>query len=78
MLTGFTRSALNVFYHILFDDEPATDRAGRPQSLHPYAQLGLYLLFIGSKMNYKHLCMIFGVTPMVCSRTITNDASIGI
>ena len=71
MLTGFTRSAFNVFYHILFDDEPATVRTGRPQSLHPYAQLGLYLFFIGSTMGYKHLCMIFGVTPMVCSRTIT-------
>ena len=65
MLTGFTRSAFNVFYHILFDDEPATARTGRPQSMHPYAQLSLYLYFIGSTLGYKHLRMTFGVTPMV-------------
>jgi len=36
------------------------------------AQLGLFLFFIGSTMGYKHLCLIFGCTPTVCSRVITS------
>jgi hypothetical protein len=43
---------------------------GRPELLDPIAQLGLYLFFIGSTMGIKHLCLIFGVTPMRCSVVI--------
>jgi heme exporter protein D len=39
--------------------------------MDPIAQLGLYLFFVGSTMGIKHLCLIFYVTPSVCSRTIT-------
>jgi hypothetical protein len=39
--------------------------------MDPIAQLGLYLFFVGSSMSIKHLCLIFGATPSVCSRTIT-------
>ena len=43
---------------------------GRPQLMDKPAQLGQFLFFIGSTMGYKHLCMIFGCTPTVCSRVI--------
>jgi len=45
-------------------------RTGRPYSLSPSAELGLFLFYIGSTMNLKHLCLIFGTTPAVCSRSI--------
>ncbi len=43
---------------------------GRPRSLSPEGYLGLLLFYLASTMNYKHLCMIFGVTPLVCGRVI--------
>ncbi len=45
-------------------------RRGRPRSLFPDGYLGLLLFYLGSSMNYKHLCIIFGITPSVCSRAI--------
>jgi hypothetical protein len=42
----------------------------RPQLMPPTAQLSLYLIYIGSTMGIKHLCLIFGITPTVCSRVI--------
>ncbi len=44
--------------------------AGRPWLLHPKGYLGLLLFYLGSTMNNKHLCMIFGVMPAVCSWAI--------
>jgi hypothetical protein len=38
--------------------------------MDPNADLGLFLFFIGSTMGYKHLCLIFGCTPTVCSRVL--------
>jgi hypothetical protein len=61
--------AFNQLFDVLFLDEQM-QRAGTPQLMHPPAQLGLYLLFIGSTMGNKHLCLIFGITPAVCSRVI--------
>lgn len=43
---------------------------GRKPSLLPHAELGLFLFFIGSANNIKHLCLIFGATPSVCSRSL--------
>ncbi len=43
---------------------------GRPRSLRPDGYLGLVLFYFGSTMSYKHLCLIFGITPSVCSRVI--------
>jgi hypothetical protein len=54
---------------VLFLDEQI-QKTGRPQLMHPPAQLGLDLLFIGSTMGYKHLCLIFGITPSTCSKII--------
>jgi hypothetical protein len=45
---------------------------GSSQLMDKPAQLGLFLFFIGSTMGYKHLCLIFGCTPTVCSRVITS------
>jgi hypothetical protein len=61
--------AFNQLYYVLFLDVQM-QRTGRPQLMHPAAQLGLYLFFIGSTMGNKHLCLIFGITPTVCSRVI--------
>ena len=35
-----------------------------------HAELGMFLFFIGSTMNIKHLCLLFGTTPNVCSQTV--------
>jgi hypothetical protein len=43
---------------------------GRPRLLGPEGYLGLLLFYLGSTMNYKHLCLVFGITPPVCSRGI--------
>jgi hypothetical protein len=43
---------------------------GRPPLLRPDGYLGLLLFPLGSTMNAKHLCLIFGITPFVCSRVI--------
>ncbi len=32
--------------------------------------LGLLLFYLGSTMQYKHLCLIFGLTPTVCGKAI--------
>ena len=45
-------------------------RVGCPRSLTIHAELGMFLLFIGSTMNTKHLRMLFGTTPNVCSQAI--------
>ena len=34
--------------------------------------MGLFLFYIGSTMNYKFLCVIFGITPNPCSRMLRN------
>ncbi len=58
----------------LFDLEAITRlrsrQVGRLRSLRPDGYLGLVLFYFGSTMSYKHLCLIFGITPLVCSRVI--------
>ena len=68
-MTGMTRNAFTILHDVLFFGEQH-QRTGRPQLMNPTAQLGLFLFFIGSTMGYKHLCLIFGCTPTVCSRVI--------
>jgi hypothetical protein len=68
-MTGMTRHAFQLLHDVLFlGQQPQETR--RPQLIDKPAQLGLFLFFIGSTMGYKHLCMIFGCTPTVCSRVI--------
>lgn len=73
-MTGLTRECFALLVADLFaSDEIARlrgRRAGRPRSLSPEGFLGLLLFYFGSTMCYKHLCLIFGVTPSVCGRVI--------
>jgi hypothetical protein len=71
-MTGMSRQAFLQLFDVLFiDGHQQRYRGGQPPLMDPIAQLGLYLFFVGSTMGIKHLCLIFGVTPSVCSRTIT-------
>jgi hypothetical protein len=72
VMTGLSRSAFQQLSLALFVDnnqQPIFQR-GRPELLDCTSQLGLYLFFIGSTMGIKHLCLIFGVVPSVCSKVI--------
>jgi hypothetical protein len=70
-MTGLNRHAFVMLMEHVFDLEAlARRRCGRPCLLGPEGYLGLLLFYLGSTMNYKHLCQIFGITPLVCSRGI--------
>jgi hypothetical protein len=73
-MTGLTREAFGMLHDILkppgHPDLPK--RPGRKWSLSSEGQLGLFLFYIGSTMNYKFLCVIFGITPNPCSRMLRN------
>jgi hypothetical protein len=71
-MTGLTRRAFGLLLDYLFDLEEIAScyRCGRPCSLDPDEYPGLLLFYLGSKMQYGHLCFIFGITPSVCSRVI--------
>ena len=70
VMTGLSRTAFQELSSVLFQDNNQQPilRRGRPELLDCNAQLGLYLFFIGSTMGIKHLCLIFGVVPSVCSK----------
>ena len=71
-MTGLTRPTFAMLLDYLFDLEDIVGhcRRRRPRLLGPEGCLGLLLFYLGSTMNYKHLCMLFGITPSVCSRVI--------
>ena len=74
-MTGFTREAFNMLLENVFDMEQhrrrqQNRRRGRPPLLSPEGQLGLLLFYLGSTMQNKFLCIIFGITPSVCSRVV--------
>ena len=70
-LTGLNRRAFRMLMAYIFDLDQFTRRHhGRPRLLGPDGYLGLVLFYLGSTMSYKHLCLIFGITPSVCSRAI--------
>ena len=74
LLTGLTQEAFIQLHDLLkppgHPDLPP--RKGRRWSLPSHAHLGLMLFYLGSTMPYKHLCLIFGITPSVCSRILCN------
>jgi DDE superfamily endonuclease len=74
VMTGLSRTAFQELSSVLFQDNNQQPilRRGRPELLDCNAQLGLYLFFIGSTMGIKHLCLIFGVVPSVCSKVINS------
>ena len=63
-----------MFLAYLFDLEAIAPIIGHQRrcqhSLRPEGYLGLLLFCLGSTVNYKHLCMIFGVKPSVCGWVI--------
>ena len=69
-LTGFNRKTFGRLFLILFDKTRNQSKHGRKATLDNRAQLGLTLFYLGSRMNLKHLSMLFGATPSCCSRYI--------
>ena len=70
-MTGLNHRAFVMLMDHMFDLEAlACHCCGRPHLLGPEGYLGLLLFYLGSTMNYKHLCLIFGITLLVCSRVI--------
>ncbi len=74
LMTGLTREAFGMLHDIIKPPghPDLQKRAGRKWSLSSEGQLGLFLFYIGSTMNYKFLCVIFGITPNPCSRMLRN------
>ena len=77
LMTGVTRHVFRMLLRILYNPRELllarfnyASRPGRKPSLLPPAELGLFLYFIGSTMNIKHLCMLFGSTPSVCLQSL--------
>ena len=73
-MTGLTRRCFAMLLSALFDPEEILPHQrrwrGRLQSLRPEGCLGLLLFYLGSTMNPKHLCMIFGIVPGICSKVV--------
>jgi hypothetical protein len=71
-MTGLTRPTFVTLLDYLFDLEDIAHHCQRgcPCSLGPEGYLGLLLFYLGSTMQYKYLCLIFGITPSVCSCVI--------
>ena len=73
-MTGLTRRCFVMLISALFNPEEILPhlhhQQGWPRSLRPEGCLGLLLFYLGSTMNHKHLCMILGIVPDVCSKVI--------
>ncbi len=71
-MTGLNCRAFRSLLEYLFDDDKTVPpcRRGWPCSLGPDGYLGLLLFYLGSTMQYKHLCLILGLTPSVCGHAI--------
>jgi hypothetical protein len=73
-MTGLTRRCFIMLLYALFDPEEILLHEhhwrGWPRSLRPEGCLGLLLFCFGSTMNHKHLFMIFGIVPGICSKVV--------
>ncbi len=71
-MTGLTREAFQALLNYIFDVEGIAlcRKRGCPCSMGPDGYLSLLLFYLGSTMNNKHCCLMFGLTPSVCSRAI--------
>ncbi len=70
-MTGLNCRVFVMLMDHMFDLETLARRCcGHPCLLGPEGYLGLTLFYLESTMNYKHLCLIFGITLLVCSRGI--------
>jgi hypothetical protein len=73
-MTGPTREAFELLHGIIKPPgHPSLPKhKGLKWSLTSMGQLGLFLFYIGSMMNCKYLCLIFGVMPNACSSMLRN------
>ena len=73
-MTGLNRQSFAELLEYIFDLDAIVHcrRRGRPRSLRPDGYLGLLLIYLGSMMTDKYLCLIFGITPSVCNRAINS------
>jgi len=68
-ITGFSRFAFNELEKVLFDADgmhSVGSKRGRPELIDNRGKLGIYLLYVTSRMEVKMLCLIFGVPPTTC------------
>lgn len=65
-ITGFDREAFHKIVEIVAESR-AQQRTGRPPLLDVAAQVGILLLFVGSQMEEKFLCLLFGIVPSTVS-----------
>ena len=74
LMTGLTREAFVMLHDVLKPqgDPSLPRRRGRKWSLLSEGQLRLLLFYISSTMNYKYLCLIFGITLNACSCMLRN------
>ncbi len=70
-VTGLNRRIFGMLLkHVFKLEEIICRHCGRHCLLGSDGYLGLLLCYLGSTMNTKHLCLIFGTTLSVCRRTI--------
>ncbi len=71
-ITGLTREAFDALLNVIIPPGHVIchPRRARPLSLPPDEMLGLLLCYLGSQMLNKWLCLIFGITPLPCSRIL--------
>jgi len=72
-VTGLAREASDSLLYVVIPPGHTMCRrcrGTRPWSLPPDGMLGLLLCYLGSQMTMKWLCLIFGITPMPCSRIL--------
>jgi hypothetical protein len=74
-VTGLTRVAFDSLLHVVIPPGHSMHRGcrGRPWLLPPDGMLGLLLCYLGSQMTIKWLCLIFGITPLPCSRILKKN-----
>jgi hypothetical protein len=72
-MTGLNRHAFRLLLEYLFDDDKIVLVVDVDGLVH-WALTGILVcsfFYLGSTMQYKHLCLIFGLTPSVYGRAIS-------
>lgn len=63
-ITGFDRTSFSKLVQIIYPEgEKPVGSIGRPRLLNNVDRVGLGLIFLGSKMGYKQLSLLFGIIP---------------
>lgn len=67
-LTGFdNRSTFSILKSVVYPNNHCLfQKGGRPSLLSDEVKLGIFLFYVGSRMQVKYLCLLFGVTPSSC------------